>query len=191
MTKPDQDEAALLLDHEYDGIRELDNQLPGWWLWLFYLSILFSIVYLTYYHVLGPQYSSQAAYEEEVARAHAAGLGIHYEAWGPDVEPVADAESLAVGQQVFVSQCAVCHGQLGEGLIGPNFTDDFFLHGPTFADTVRTIEEGVPEKGMISWKTQLSREEVRSVASYIKNLEGTDPPNQKAPEGERAPALDG
>ncbi|MBZ0111808.1 MAG: c-type cytochrome [Thermoanaerobaculia bacterium] len=191
MTKPRTEEEALLLDHEYDGIRELDNQLPGWWLWLFYLTILFSIVYLVWYHVLDRGLSTQDQYELEVARAHAAGLGIHYESWGEDVELQTDASSLERGREVFINQCAVCHGQLGEGLIGPNFTDDYFLHGAGFVDSIRTIEEGVPEKGMISWKSQLSREDVRSVASFIYTLRGSNPPNPKAPQGERVVALDG
>ena len=191
MTKPRTDEEALLLEHEYDGIRELDNQLPGWWLWLFYLTILFSVVYLTWYHVLDRGLSTQAQYEQEITRAHAAGLGIHYESWGDNVEPVSDADGMDLGKQVFISQCAVCHGQLGEGLIGPNFTDDYFVHGSGFADSIRVIEEGVPEKGMVSWKTQLSREEVRAVASFIYELRGTDPPNQKAPEGDLATTIDG
>jgi cytochrome c oxidase cbb3-type subunit 3 len=191
VTKARTDEEALLLDHEYDGIRELDNQLPGWWLWLFYLTILFSVVYLVWYHVLDRGLSTQAQYELEVARAHAAGLGIHYESWGADVEPLSDAGSLNRGREIFVKQCAVCHGQLGEGLIGPNFTDDYFLHGAEFADSIRTIEEGVLEKGMISWKTQLSPDEVRAVASFVFTLRGTDPPNQKAPEGVQVTTLDG
>ena len=97
---------------------------------------------------------------------------------------------LADGETLFKSQCAVCHGQLGEGMIGPNFTDDYFLHGASFADSIRVIEEGVPEQGMISWKTQLSRQDVLAVGTYVYNLRGTNPPNPKDPQGTQAPSME-
>ena len=180
----------LLLDHEYDGIKELDNKLPGWWLWLFWISIVFGLIYAGWFHILGKGPTQAAQYESEVAAAHAAGLGLHYESWGPDVEPATDAAVLADGETLFKSQCAVCHGQLGEGMIGPNFTDDYFLHGAAFADSIRVIEEGVPEQGMISWKTQLSRQQVLAVGTYVFNLRGTNPPNPKEPQGTLAPSAE-
>jgi cytochrome c oxidase cbb3-type subunit 3 len=176
-------EAELLLDHEYDGIRELDNRLPGWWLWLFYLTTIFAGAYLVYFHVLHIGQPVSQQYLAEVAEAHRLGLGIHYESWGPAVEPAADPLTLASGKAVFVRSCAVCHGDGGEGKIGPNLTDDFFLHGGAFPDMVRVVEEGVPDKGMITWKTQLSRDEVRAVASYAFSLRGSLPANPKEPQG--------
>ena len=185
MTEP-KDE--LLLDHEYDGIKELDNRLPGWWLWLFYLTIIFSVFYMGYYHVLGRGPLQAEEYDLEMAEAQRLGLGVAYESWGADVQPATDDETMAEGQLIFTAQCAVCHLPDGGGLIGPNMTDDYFIHGPEFADSVLIIEEGVVEKGMISWKTQMPREEILAVASYIHGLRGTSPDKAKAPEGDLAPA---
>ena len=179
----------LLLDHEYDGIKELDNRLPGWWLWLFYLAIAFGLVYMGWFHVLHRGPLQADLYIQEVEAAHAAGLGLHYESWGPDVEPATDPDLLAHGGTIFKSQCTVCHGQEGQGVIGPNMTDDYFLHGHEFADSIVVIEEGVPEQGMISWKTQLSRDDVLAVGSYIYTLRGTNPANPKDPQGEKAPSV--
>jgi len=184
-------EAELLLDHDYDGIRELDNRLPGWWVWLFYLTTIFAGFYLTWFHVLHKGHSSHYAYELEVAQAERMGLGLHYVAWGPNVTRLTDAASLAQGKQVFVSNCVVCHGPNGEGKIGPNLTDEYFLHGATFPEMVKTIEDGVPDKGMVTWKLQLSPEQVRAVASYAFSLRGTHPPNGKAPQGTHVPFVAG
>jgi cytochrome c oxidase cbb3-type subunit 3 len=182
---PHRSDDDLLLDHEYDGIRELDNRLPGWWLWLFYLTIAFSAAYLAWYHVLGRGMPSATAYEAEMAEARRLGLGLRYEAWGPEVTPLAEPAQLVAGQTVYTRSCAVCHGAAGEGKIGPNLTDDAFLHGQGFPEMVKVIEEGVPAKGMVTWKTQLSRDELRAVASFAWSLRGTSPPNPKAPQGTR------
>jgi cytochrome c oxidase cbb3-type subunit 3 len=179
-------EDELLLDHDYDGIRELDNRLPGWWLWLFYLTTIYAGAYLLYYHVLHKGRLSAAQYAADVAEAERLGLGIHYQAWGPAVTPASDAGTLAAGQALFVKNCVVCHGAHAEGNIGPNLTDEWFLHGDTFPQMIKVIEDGVPDKGMLTWKTQLSREDLRAVASYAYSLRGTHPPKAKAPQGVRA-----
>jgi cytochrome c oxidase cbb3-type subunit 3 len=102
------------------------------------------------------------------------------------IEPLTDAASLASGESIFLANCATCHGKLGEGGIGPNFTDEYFIHGPTMGNTVTVIKNGVPAKGMISWRGILKEEQILEVASYILTLRGTNPPNAKAPQGEKA-----
>lgn len=177
-----------MMDHEVDGIRELDNKLPRWWVWLFHLTTLFAVVYMLYYHVFDIGDLQAAQYERSVAAARgpaqepaAAAAAV------PDAdEPSTEQTVLARGRSVFTANCVVCHGQNGEGLIGPNLCDDFWIHGPTYADSLHTIREGVPAKGMISWKTMLKPADITAVASYIYTLRGTTPPNAKAPEGQPA-----
>lgn len=182
----DHDKDPLLLDHDYDGIGELDNKLPGWWLWLFYITIAFSGVYLMYYHVLQLGALSTAKYDHVMAAYAPEGGGDAVA--GPvtlDIpeEASSDKEVLASGQDVFMVHCIACHGPQGQGLIGPNFADRYFIHGPTFADHTRTIINGVPAKGMIPWRTTLSPDEIYAVGSYIYSLIGTNPSGAKAPEG--------
>ena len=179
----------LLLDHEYDGIQELDNNLPRWWVWLFYISIIFSAVYLVYYHVarLG---DLQAA---EYAKAMKAGAAIQAAAMGkfeariPDLKPLTDPVVLATGHQTFAKLCAPCHRADGGGLVGPNLTDNYWIHGSNYTDTVQVIWNGVPAKGMITWKTMLKPDQVEAVASYIYTLRGAKlatpgkPPENQAP----------
>lgn len=180
--------------HEVDGIGELDNLLPRWWVWLFALTTIFAFIYLMYYHVLkmGKLQDDQYVEEMAVARAIQAYLaggptGQVAAAAAPAAEaPLTDEPVLAKGRELFKVNCAVCHGQSGEGLIGPNLTDDYWIHGPTFADNLRTIREGVPAKGMITWKNLMKQDDMRAVASYIYTLRGTQPANAKAPEGVKA-----
>jgi len=278
-------EKDVLLDHNYDGIQELDNDLPGWWLWLFYITIIWSIIYMVHYHVIETGDSSRVEYlkevnpdwEEDITKA---GFSIEYRSplynngieltplkreqmalayekevlkllaeqkaigniigslsdmsfneiimvamstanpedleklqtsfpkiWeahqkdesieGEQVDaPVAeesalilealqDVASLASGESIYVTNCISCHGKFGEGSIGPNFTDDYFIHGHTIGNMVSVINNGVPAKGMISWRTILNDKQVHEVASYIQTLVGTNPPNAKAPQGEK------
>ena len=183
-----------LMSHEADGIRELDNQLPRWWVWLFAITCIFAVVYLVHFHVTKTGALSLARYENEMAAAKkpeapvavAAAPGETPAAAAPapaPAEPSTDAAVIAKGKELFLKNCMVCHGPDGQGLIGPNLCDDSFIHGPAFADAVRTITEGVPAKGMITWKTILKADEIQTVASYIWTLRGTTPPNPKAPEG--------
>jgi cytochrome c oxidase cbb3-type subunit III len=154
-TEPERD--PLLLDHEVDGISELDNNLPRWWVWLFYLSILFSVAYTGFYHVLGLGALQATEYEREVA-LHLRRQALLAQQSSGDLAPTeatADPAILAEGRQVYAMHCAVCHGAQGQGMVGPNLADDFFLHGATYADTMHTIQEGVLAKGMIAWKKVL------------------------------------
>lgn len=174
----------LLLDHEVDGIRELDNKLPRWWVWLFNLSIIFAVFYLTYYHVLGKGDLSAAAYKKEMklgAELKAAAMG-KFEASIPTLTPSQDPAVIAAGQQTFSKLCAPCHRADAGGLVGPNLCDDYWIHGSNFSDNVTTIWNGVPAKGMVTWKNSLKPTEIYDVASYIYTLRGTHPVNPKPPE---------
>lgn len=185
---PIAEESNIDLGHDYDGIRELDNKLPPWWLILFYGSIVFAGVYMYIYHWSGSEWSSEQEYYASVEQAEERIK--EYLALQADeidetnVAYLTDDNTMLAGESIYKAQCAVCHGQLGEGLVGPNFADEYWVHGGGIKEIFATIKYGVPEKGMISWKTQLRPSEMQSVASYIKSLQGTNPPNQKAPEGE-------
>jgi cytochrome c oxidase cbb3-type subunit III len=164
----------LLLDHEYDGIRELDNNLPRWWVWLFYLSIIFAVLYLMYFHVLHLGDLSGAEYAKEMKAGEqikAAAMG-NFESSIPTLQPSTNAVVLEEGRQTYAKYCAPCHRADGGGLVGPNLTDDYWIHGSTYADNVKVIWDGVPAKGMITWKTILKPEQIQAVASYIYTLRG-------------------
>jgi len=276
-----------LMNHEYDGIQELDNDMPSWWLWLFYISIFWSVIYMLHYHVLGTGDLQIAEYQKEFdanwtaeqdGRQTGSGLTYHspfYNSAGdvtpreereriladlreaeliakragiitegksaavldvstlsfdellkaamtkaepedleklkntfPEIyanhsedpgatsaedtpiaainyEALTDAASLEAGKNIFLKNCASCHGNLGEGGIGPNMTDDYWIHGAGMGNFVNIINVGVPAKGMISWKPILNEKEILQVSSYILTLHGTNPPKGKKPQGEK------
>lgn len=181
--------------HEYDGIRELDNKLPRWWLYLFYITIIFSAVYLVGYHVLPAEnkWSSQEQeYDKEVAAAAALKpADPHGSIDLASLTPLTDAENLAAGEEIFNKICVTCHGKFGEGLVGPNMTDEYWIHGDTTQAVIRVMDlynvmlTGVLEKGMISYKDQLTPEQFQQVIAFIFSLQGTNPPKPKAPEGHK------
>lgn len=184
-----EEEESILMDHNYDGIRELDNHLPPWWKGLFYLSILFAFGYLIVYHVSGSAPLSAEEYAiamEQAEDARLARLASQPEAQidEANVEAVTEAALLAEGKTIFARNCAQCHKDLGQGGIGPNLTDAYWLHGGTMPDIYRTIKVGVQEKGMVPWEGVLSPGQIQNVASYILSLQGSNPPNAKAPQGE-------
>lgn len=282
MTKSKQTD--VMLDHDYDGIRELDNKLPPWWLYLFYITIIWAILYLIYFHVLAIGDSSYAEYMKEMNPNWSAGksqnaFSLEYSSplynsdgditplsrqeaeraaqikarserdreqlagkmselnfedlimaamriASPDeleklqnsfpeiwqkmdktaldqeqstptasttsidndqyaMELLTDEASLAQGKEIFETNCATCHGKFGEGGIGPNLTDDYYLHGKGMSNVVHIIKRGVAPKGMISWRGILKDNQIQQVASYILSLHGTNPPNAKAPQGEK------
>jgi cytochrome c oxidase cbb3-type subunit III len=184
---PVEQESEVLTDHEYDGIRELDNVLPPWWVAMFYACIVFAFVYLVHYHVLGTGDLQIAEYENKVIAAEAevaAFMATQKEQVDEtNVTMVADAGRLKAGEEIYTANCVACHGALGEGGVGPNFADQYWIHGGSINDLFKTIKYGVPSKGMISWKTQLSPAQMQDVASYILGFQGTTPANAKAPEG--------
>jgi cytochrome c oxidase cbb3-type subunit 3 len=185
---PLEKEETVLLDHNYDGIKELDNHLPPWWKWLFYGTIGWSAVYLVIYHITDSMPLSDQEYQNEVAiaseklnklRASQPVAAIDEEG----LTYTADEALILKGKSIYISNCASCHKNAGEGGIGPNLTDEYWIHGGGVKNIYATVKNGVPEKGMISWKPILKPEEIRDVAFYILSIQGTNPPNAKAPQG--------
>ena len=176
----------LISGHEYDGIKELDNKLPKWWLWLFYITIIFAVVYFLRFHVLKTGDSQETEYDKEVAAALIEFKEVRAASTidASTITLLTDENGLAAGKAIFDKSCVVCHLAQGQGLVGPNLTDEYWIHGCSIADVYGLIVKGVPEKGMISWKDQLTPTQIQQVASYIISLKGTNPPNPKAPQGE-------
>ncbi|MEX0312728.1 MAG: cbb3-type cytochrome c oxidase N-terminal domain-containing protein [Allomuricauda sp.] len=182
------DEGEIIMDHNYDGIRELDNVLPPWWVYLFYGTIIFGVIYLVRFHIAG-DYTQDEEYEQEVA---AAKIAIEeYKKTAKDlvdantVEFLSEAADLAAGEKVFSANCVACHMADGGGGIGPNLTDEYWILGGGIKNIFTTVSEGGRDgKGMIAWKQSLKPLEIAQVSSYIMTLNGTTPANPKAPEGE-------
>jgi cytochrome c oxidase cbb3-type subunit 3 len=181
----------LLLPHEVDGIGELDNKLPRWWVWLFYLTIMYAIFYLSYFHVfakgdLAKKGQMVAEYQAEMKIGEALKVAAmtKFEATIATLQPSQAPDVLANGKKTFLTLCAPCHRPDGGGLVGPNLTDDYWIHGANFSNSVAIIWNGVPAKGMITWKNMLKPQEIYDVASYIYTLRGTKPPNPKPPENQ-------
>jgi len=176
-----------LLDHNYDGIQEYDNALPLWWVWLFIITIVIAVVYPFLYDIPGGKFASQTIEQEmrDLAQLKAGSNGA-----GAELDQAAllaltkNSEVSAKGAQIFASKCVACHGDKGQGVIGPNLTDDNWIHGGKITDIKNTVTNGVLAKGMLAWKDQLSADEINSVVAFVWNLHGTKPPNPKAPEGE-------
>ena len=179
----------VLLAHEADGIKELDNLLPRWWVWLFYLTTAFAVIYMVYYHVAKAGSLQIAEYEQEFMRGELikSNAIARFEATIGTLAPSNDAGTLARGQEVYVTYCAPCHRVDGGGLVGPNFCDDYWIHGSNYVDNVKVILAGVPEKGMLTWRGVLKPSEVQAVASYIYKFRGTHPPDPKPPENQVQP----
>ncbi|GAB4044129.1 cbb3-type cytochrome c oxidase N-terminal domain-containing protein [Spirosoma jeollabukense] len=180
-------EKELMLEHAYDGIEELDNPTPPWFMGLFYSTIAFGVVYLFVFHVFNVGDLQTAEYTQEVAMADQQREIYIKKVAGSinenTVSLVKEPKALAAGKAVFLQSCVACHGQQGQGGVGPNLTDEYWLHGGTIKAVFHTITEGVPEKGMMSWKKQLNPLQVQQVASYILSLQGTQPADAKAPQG--------
>lgn len=179
----------ILLDHEYDGILEYDNPMPAWWKNMFWASFVFSLGYLFWYHLGGNGVSVEAAYEADVAEARAlAAKDALSQAVSEEslAQLVADQSSLGEAATKFAGVCSPCHGDKGQGLIGPNLTDDHWLHGSgSLMDIYEVVAKGVPEKGMPPWERQLSPEELRKVVAFVGSMRGTQVPG-KGPEGSPA-----
>jgi cytochrome c oxidase cbb3-type subunit 3 len=212
-----------LLDHNYDGIQELDNDLPRWWVWLFYITIVWAFLYMGFYHVFNIGYLSADEYRREldpnyerigrlddkafgiISKYHspifdpqrdvtlagavrkAGGVKWHEESRETDTTTyVALTEPAAIdaGKSIFAVRCTPCHGKAGEGNIGPNLTDDYWLHGAGMTNVVKTVKYGYPAKGMLAWRTELSPQQILQVASFVLSLHGTNPPNPKPPQGD-------
>lgn len=182
-----QDSGNKLTGHVYDGIEELDNSLPRWWVNLFYLTIVFSVGYFAYYE-LGQGPSILTEYERsknEVELITFAKTQSTPQSSEEDLRALLKSpENIKTGKEIFLTKCASCHGSLGEGGIGPNLTDDYWIHGGKMTEIAKTISEGVLDKGMPPWKVVLKPEEVNSVTAFVKSIRGSNPPNAKGPQGE-------
>ena len=181
-------EEDIMLDHDYDGIKELDNNLPPWWVYLFYGTIVFALVYMIRFHVMN-EYDQEQEFKNEVELAEleksklpkSAADEISYET----VVAVTDATSLAKGKEIFNNACAACHKADGGGLVGPNLTDKHWINGGGIKNIFKLISEGSKNNpSMVAWKANLSATDIQSVSSYILTLEGSNPPDAKAAEGE-------
>ncbi len=184
---PVEKEADVLLDHDYDGIHELDNALPPWWKYGFYFTIGVAFIYILNYHVFGSGKNPLQEYEEEMNKAKIAKE--QYDSKNKDKIdetniPMADAAGIAKGKEIFTTTCKPCHGAAGEGGVGPNLTDDYWIHKGSLNDVYQSIKHGYPDKGMPSWATQFSPKEMSLLASFVKSIHGTNPPSAKAPQGD-------
>ena len=187
-TEPIENEMDILLDHDYDGIKELDNNLPPWWVYLFYASIVFGAVYLVRFEIMGGD-NQEMELQKELAQAK---IDVaEYMKTAPDlmdektVTLLTDPADLAIGKTIFTTNCAACHRADGGGQIGPNLTDDHWILGGGIKNIFSTINNGGRDgKGMISWKGTLKPKEMQKVASYVISLKGSNPVDPKAPDGE-------
>lgn len=185
---PIEKEDEIMIDHPHDGIYELDNSLPPWWLALFYICIIYGVGYFAYYHVFDygnlqiAQFEQEMEMAEEAKKAYLATQANLVDE--TNVVALVDEQELALGQSIYETNCVVCHGVQGEGGIGPNMTDAYWLHGGSIQDVFSVVKYGVVEKGMQSWQSLLRPADMQRVSSYILTMQGTNPPNAKDPQGE-------
>ncbi len=187
-SKPIEQEGEIILDHNYDGIKELDNSLPPWWLYGFYITIIFAVVYLAKFHIFNAD-DQFAEYEIEYAEANRAIEEYKKTAKNlvdvNTVELLTESSDLNAGKSIFETNCVACHMADGGGGIGPNLTDKHWILGGGIKNVFRTISEGGRDgKGMVAWKANLKPLEMAQVASYVLQFEGTTPANPKAAEGD-------
>lgn len=182
------EESDVLLDHDYDGIKELDNVLPPWWVGLFYATIIFALVYLVRFHIMD-EYNQEQEFDTEMQVADKAVE--EYMKTAPDVMDIekvtllTDASAIAEGKTLFDANCVACHKSDAGGAIGPNLTDKFWINGGGIKNVFNTIMEGGrPGKGMIPWKDQIKPTQIQKIASYVLSLQGTNPKDAKPVEPE-------
>ncbi len=184
--QPMEKERSLILEGDYDGIEELDNNVPPWFNILFYGTVIIGVIYFLNFHVLGTGKLPLQEYQEEINLANMqkdelirTGAYINENT----VVLLTDKESINNGKQIYATNCITCHGSEGQGIIGPNLTDEYWIHGGGIKNVFTTIKYGVPAKGMITWMNQMNPKLMQQVASYVITLQGTNPPGGKAPEG--------
>jgi len=190
--KPMEEEKSLEMEHKFDGIAELNNPTPAWFMVLFYATIIFGAGYLLTYHVFGYGKLQEEEYVAEIEQAaedKVAFLANPVNAASAvnenNVVQSKDDAVLKSGAALFTNRCTPCHGEHGEGIVGPNLTDEYWLHGGGIKSVFKTIKYGVPEKGMIAWEKSLSASQISDLANYILSLKGTKPAGAKAPQGEK------
>ena len=175
-----------VMDHEFDGIQEFDNRLPNWWLWIMWGSMVFALLYWVFFHTLGVgvlpverfEMEMQVAQEIQIARALEAGIDNEF-----FVMMSQNEEKVADGREIFVKHCVACHLDQGQGSVGPNLTDGYWVHGCEPMQMLKTINDGVAAKGMPAWMNQLGPTRVNAVLAYILTIKDTEVTG-KAPEGE-------
>lgn len=182
----------LLLDHDYDGIQELDYPLPSWWISTFVICVIFGSFYIFYYQfkpesTLIDEYNRDMAKLQAIKDAHAPkDVGFKVEKFNAIA---ASPESIKKGEEVFINNCIPCHKEKAQGDIGPNLTDDYWIHGVEIAETpehmIKIVSEGVVDNGMPEWREILNEDEVYSVVAYVKTLKGVKLPGAKAPQGKK------
>lgn len=172
--------------HDFDGIQEYDNDLPPWWKTMFYVTIVFAIGYMLHYHVFmsGPLQAEEYEMEMQEAALFASKTEDDPNAV-TDYKPLTDAVALESGKSIYAANCAACHGTEGQGTVGPNLTDEYWLHGGEVNEIFKTVKFGVPAKGMVPWQGKLSKDQMLEVSSYILSLKGSNPANAKEPQGEK------
>ena len=185
---PIEKENEILMDHEYDGIHELDNNLPPWWLWSFYASIVFAVVYLFNYHVIESSPLQEEEYriamvegEKEVAE-YLATQALNVDE--TSVVALTSPTDISSGEKIYLKKCATCHGKEGEGIAGPNLTDNYWIHGGDIKSIFKTVKYGVQGKAMQSWSKELNPVEMQQVSSYIQSIKGKSIGKGRDPEGE-------
>lgn len=183
--RPMAEERDLEINHEYDGIKELDNPIPAWFNALFYSTVVFGVVYLLVYHVFSWGLNQDQEYQREMALAERAKQEYLAQAANLIDESTVeiDATLAPAGKAIYAANCAVCHGNAGEGGIGPNLVDEYWLHGGDIKDIFAVVKYGVPEKGMVPWEQTLTPGQIAEVSNYIVTMIGTNPPNAKEPQG--------
>ena len=184
---PLEKEADMLLDHDYDGIKELDNALPPWWKYGFYITIVVAVFYIFKFEVWHTGMNPTQEYAEEMSAAKIqtdAYLASAKENVDENSVVQLDAAGAAAGKEIFTKTCVACHLAEGQGSVGPNLTDEYWIHGGGVKDIFKTIKYGYPDKGMQSWQTTYSPVQMQQLATYIRTLKGTNPPNPKAPQGD-------
>ena len=194
-TRPLSSEKEIELEHDYDGIKELDNDLPPWWVYLFYATVIFGVIYIGKYHLFGGDNQIQ---ELEKDMMIAQKEIEEYKKTAPDlltadkVVLLTDAGDIAAGKAIFDANCVACHRADGGGGIGPNLTDEYWILGGDVKEIFNTIMEGGRDgKGMVAWKQQIKPSDIQKVASYILSLQGKNPADGKAPEGDKVAASAG
>jgi cytochrome c oxidase cbb3-type subunit III len=185
---PVERENEILLEDDFDGIKELDNKIPPWFNLLFLITVVIAVIYMLNFYVFKTGKLQYQEYQEEMQEAAIqkaelieSGAFINENT----VARLTDESSLSIGENIFKSNCVPCHGPEAGGVIGPNLTDDFWIHGGGIKNIFHTITYGVPAKGMISWQMQLNSKQIQEVASYVMSLHGTHPANPKPPQGDK------
>lgn len=190
--KPLDQEKDLVMEHKFDGISELNNPTPAWFMVLFYGTIIFAAGYLLNYHVFGYGKLQEEEYTAEIEQA--AEDKINFLANPVNAASAVnennmvqskDAAVVKSGAALFANRCTPCHGEHAEGIVGPNLTDEYWLHGGKIKDVFKTIKYGVPEKGMIAWEKSLSAQQISDLANYVLSLQGSKPAGAKAPQGDK------